>query len=89
MKDKPHPRGEICVRTATMIEGYVGVDSPDANKAFIRDGPLAGFFATGDVGELIKGSRGRGRKRRAPRLRVVCVRVCVCVRARARARVCV
>lgn len=64
-KDKPHPRGEICVRTATMIEGYFE-DPERTSKAFIRSGPLAGFFCTGDVGKLIKGRRVRGRKRREP-----------------------
>ena len=58
VKDKPHPRGEICVRTATMIEGYL--DDPQRTaSAFIRSGPLSGFFCTGDVGELVKGRRGR------------------------------
>jgi fatty acid CoA ligase FadD9 len=69
-KDKPHPRGEICVRTATMVEGYFE-DPERTAKAFIRSGPLAGFFCTGDVGELIRGRRGRGRKRKEPQLRVI------------------
>jgi len=68
-KDKPHARGEICVRTASMTEGYFE-DPEQTAKAFIRDGPLAGFFCTGDVGELIKGRR-QGRKRSAARLHVI------------------
>jgi fatty acid CoA ligase FadD9 len=69
-KDKPHPRGEICVRTQTMAEGYFG-DPERTEQAFVREGPLAGFFCTGDIGELVQGRRRRGRKRQPSRLVVI------------------
>ena len=50
--DSPHPRGEIAVKTKTMMLGYYRLDRKDAFDE-------AGFYLTGDVGI----SEGEGRLR--------------------------
>lgn len=45
--DLPNPRGEVLVKSPTMLSGYLGGDD---EPAFSLDED--GFFATGDVGEL-------------------------------------
>ncbi|KNC56202.1 uncharacterized protein AMSG_12453 [Thecamonas trahens ATCC 50062] len=50
--DKPHPRGELLVRTPSMAKAYVGaVDPAAAVDAF--NAANDGFYATGDVVELL------------------------------------
>eukprot|EP01130_Rhizamoeba_saxonica_P001682 TRINITY_DN11550_c0_g1_i1.p1 TRINITY_DN11550_c0_g1~~TRINITY_DN11550_c0_g1_i1.p1 ORF type:complete len:1249 (+),score=274.47 TRINITY_DN11550_c0_g1_i1:28-3774(+) len=44
--DKPHPRGEIMVKSKTVIPGYY------RNKQKNEESFIEGWFATGDVGEL-------------------------------------
>lgn len=44
--DKPHPRGEILVKSSQIIQGYFK-DSKTTAEMFTEDG----FFRTGDIGE--------------------------------------
>jgi len=53
--DKPHPRGEIAVKTLTMMLGYYRMPSSDESSAFDEEG----YYRTGDVGI----SEGEGRLR--------------------------
>ena len=46
--DKPHPRGEICVKSPCMTSGYL--NRPDLTKSAFDD---EGYYRTGDIGELI------------------------------------
>lgn len=46
--DKPYPRGEICVHTDVMIEGYFKNPGKTAESFVERDGKK--YFRTGDIG---------------------------------------
>ena len=48
VSDKPFPRGEICVKSPYMADGYYG-DQQLTNESF-KDG----WFCTGDIGILEK-----------------------------------
>jgi long-chain acyl-CoA synthetase len=44
--DKPHPRGEIYIKSPTMTPGYYN------NEARTKDSFVDGYFMSGDIGEL-------------------------------------
>jgi fatty acid CoA ligase FadD9 len=46
--DKPYPRGEICVHTDVMIEGYFKNPAKTEEAFVVVDGKR--FFRTGDIG---------------------------------------
>jgi long-chain acyl-CoA synthetase len=51
INDKPYPRGEILVKTPTMIGGYFKNEKA-TNEQFVD-----GWFRTGDIGEQRAGSK--------------------------------
>jgi len=82
-KDRPWPRGEICVKTESLVAGYYGSLQPDASAemSFIKGGKLDGFFATGDIGEVRrkpkKKTGGSKAARRARRVAAAVVKLYV------------
>jgi thioester reductase-like protein len=46
-KDKPYPRGELCIKSNTMFSGYHN-NPQETSEAFIE----GGFFRTGDIVQL-------------------------------------